>query len=70
MKGCHLELQLYLPLWWWWGTYSATHMQRSEDNLQESALFYHVGLRDQIQAIRLGGKCLCSLSHLVSPEIM
>lgn len=29
--------------------------------------FYHVGLRDQIQAVRLSCRYLYLLSHLVSP---
>jgi hypothetical protein len=29
---------------------------RSEDNLWESVLFYHVGSRNWTEAVRLGGK--------------
>lgn len=44
---------------------ATVHVGRSEDNLQESVpSFHHVGLRDQAQVIRLGGKHLYSLSHL------
>lgn len=37
---------------------------RSEDNLESSA-FYYVGSRDQTKVIRLGGKHLHSLRHLI-----
>lgn len=41
------------------------HVQ-SQDNLWELVLSYHVGLRNWIQVVRLGGKCLSPLSHLSS----
>ena len=38
-------------------------MWRSEDNLQELALFFHhVGPRDGTQVIKLGSKHLCVIS--------
>lgn len=37
------------------------------DNLSVFS-FHHVGLRDQIQVIRLGARCLHRLSHPVDPE--
>lgn len=41
---------------------------RSDKNLWESVLsFHHVSLGDLIHLLRLGSKCLHSLSHLVSP---
>lgn len=36
----------------------STHVCRSEDNFQESVLFYHVGLGNQIQAMWPGSRCL------------
>lgn len=46
------------------GVHTTVLMQRSEDNLQELALFYHVGPRNQIQVVRLGSKYLYLLSQL------
>ena len=44
--------------------------RRSEGSLQGLVLpFYLVGLRDQRQVIRLGGKPLNPLSHFVSPHL-
>lgn len=42
------------------------HMWKSEDNLKESALFYHKGLGEKLQVVRLDGKCLCMLNHSVA----
>lgn len=39
----------------------------SMDNLKESILSYHVGIRDWTQAIRPGDKFLNPLSHLNGP---
>jgi hypothetical protein len=40
------------------------YIQRSEDNLKESAVpFQHVGLGDQIQVVRLGGKGFYSVTE-------
>lgn len=46
----------------------AVCMRRSEDNLEESELPFHlsVGPRDGTQVFELGGKSLCPLSHPVS----
>lgn len=43
--------------------------QRSQDNFQESVLFYHVGFEDQIQDLRLESKHLYSLSNFSSPPL-
>lgn len=50
--------------------YTVTHMWRLKDNVWKEVLstFHHVGLRDQIQVIRLGGKYLYPLSYLISPK--
>lgn len=40
------------------------HDSLSEDKLHESVLFYHVGAREQTQAVSLGAKGLHLLSHL------
>jgi hypothetical protein len=41
--------------------------QRSKDNSQESVLsLHHVGARDQTQILKIGGKMLFPVSHLVS----
>lgn len=41
-------------------------IERSEDNLQELVFYLHMwGHRGQTQVIRLGSKCLYSVSHLI-----
>lgn len=40
----------------------------SEDNLQELVPFYHVGLGDGSQVVRLSSKCLNPPSYLADPE--
>lgn len=40
-----------------------------QNHLQKSVPFYHVGLEDGSQAIRLGSKCLDPLSYLDNPEM-
>lgn len=42
------------------------YIWKSEDNCKESVLsFHHVGLRDQTEVIRLGGKHLYPLSKII-----
>lgn len=46
------------------------HMQKSQDNIQESVLsFYHEGLRDRTQFTNLDGKCFYPVSHFLFYEI-
>lgn len=49
------------------GKYAMAYLWRSEDSLQDSALAYHVGYRDQIQVVRHGCKQVYPQSHLTSP---
>lgn len=45
------------------------HSSYGEDNLEESILsFYCVGQVTETLVLRVGGKCLSSLSHLSQPE--
>ena len=49
--------------------HAMTWMWSSEDSFWELVLtFHHVGLGDQTQAVRLGGKCLYPLTHLEGPQ--
>lgn len=46
-----------------------TYVCRGQDNFQYFILSFHpVGLGDQTQIARLGGKLLSLLSHLTSPD--
>lgn len=42
---------------------------RSDKNRRESILFSYVGPKDPTQVIRLGGKYLYPLSHVVNPSL-
>lgn len=58
----YIYLFIYL-LWGWVGV----HLWRSEHTFGESVLsFHHVGYRNWTEVVRLGGKHLCPLNHLVS----
>lgn len=48
--------------------HATEHVQRSENELRELVLsLYHVGTRNQTEAVRHGSKCLYSLNNLPGP---
>lgn len=46
---------------------ATAQLVKSEESSQDSVLsFHHVGLGDQTQVVRFGGKCLYPLEHLTT----
>lgn len=58
---------VYFCVWWEKGAYAMDHMWGSEDNVQGSALSYHVDYGDQTQVVCLSGKRLSPGNRLYSP---
>lgn len=51
-----------------WEAHTTWHLCWSKDKSQKSVIsFYHVGLRDWTQVVRLGSNCLYRLSHFTGP---
>lgn len=62
IKMLHMACGLFIAFIWWQAvgvcTCAMVQMWRSEHSLLEPILVYHVGIRDQTQDVRLGGKLL------------
>lgn len=70
LVGVCVPVLMNTPMCLYVYTHTRVYTWKSEDNLQESVLSFH--LRDttgQIQDIKLSCKHPCPISHLASPEI-